>query len=82
MLEASVNCLALADEATLPHLRAVTLDFILSHHLAVMACPAYATLNRQQLHLIATQACAQHARVTDLMLQLAAQSRAGPSESS
>lgn len=77
-----MSCLALADEATLPHLRAVALDFILSHHMAVMACPAYASLNREQLHLIATQACAQHARVTDLILQLAAQSRAAPSESS
>lgn len=81
VVEASVNCLALADEATLPYLRAVALDFILSHHMAVMACPAYASLNRQQLHLIATQACTQHARVTDLVLQLAAQSRATPSES-
>ncbi|KAK9817485.1 hypothetical protein WJX74_003052 [Apatococcus lobatus] len=81
VVEASVSCLALADEAALPHLKAVALDFILSNHAAVMACSAYSTLNRQQLHLIASQACAQHARMTDLVMQLAAQSRAKPPES-
>lgn len=71
-----MRCLALADEAALPHLRAVALDFILSNHAAVMACPAYATLSRAQLHLIASQACSQHARMNEMLQKLIIQSKA------
>lgn len=75
VIEASVNCLAIADEATLPHLKAVALDFIMTHHAAVMACPAYASLSTSQLHLIASEACAQHSHMNNLLHKLAVQSR-------
>lgn len=52
--------LGFAVDNGLDHLRAVALDYVIHHHAAAAATPAYAHLGREPLALIAAEACALH----------------------
>lgn len=59
--------LALADDSGLSHLRAVALDFIVTHHDAVCTTSNYAALSRDQIALVAEEACALHAKMVQML---------------
>ena len=73
--------LALADDSGLAHLRAVALDFIVNHHESVRATPGYAALSRDQVLLIADEACALHGKMVRLLRSMSRDGQALPEPS-
>ncbi|EIE27207.1 PCMT-domain-containing protein [Coccomyxa subellipsoidea C-169] len=71
--EAAAALLGLADEAGLPHLRAVALDFVVQHFPAVSATPAWAALPRSAADAVAAEAAARFKHSVDIMRGMAAQ---------
>ncbi|KAL6780621.1 hypothetical protein ACKKBF_B12430 [Auxenochlorella protothecoides x Auxenochlorella symbiontica] len=55
--------LTLADDSGLGHLRSVALDYIITHYDAVAQQPAFAALSKEQVAMVAREACALHGRV-------------------
>jgi hypothetical protein len=78
--DAAAALLGLADEAGLPHLRAVALDFVIAHFPAVAATPAWAALPRGCADAVAAEACARFGHALGLMRGLAAREKAGVGE--
>jgi len=67
----AASFLALAEENGLPHLLAVSLDFILHQFPAVAQTQAYEELSKQQVDLIAKHACGQHSLVRAALKEVA-----------
>ncbi|KAK9807068.1 hypothetical protein WJX72_012529 [[Myrmecia] bisecta] len=70
--ETAAGLLALADEADLPHLKAVALDFIVRHFPLVSSTSAYAALSKRQADLVAAEACQVSKRMEGLLKQMVA----------
>jgi hypothetical protein len=70
--------MGLADEADLPHLRAVALDFIVHNFPAVSATAAWAQLPRSCADVVTADAAARFKRALGLMHSMNAQYKAGP----
>lgn len=71
--EAAAALLGLADEAGLPHLRAVALDFVVRHFPEVSATAAWAQLPRSCADAVASEAAGRFRHAVDLMRSMAAQ---------
>lgn len=71
--EAAAALLGLADEAGLPHLRAVALDFVVQHFPAVSATAAWAALPRSAADAVAAEATARFKHSVEIMRGMAAQ---------
>lgn len=57
--ETAASLLALAHNQQLPHLQSVAVDFVVSHHNIVSSTDAYASLSRDQINVVASEACRQ-----------------------
>ena len=66
-VEAAASLLALADDAGLPHLRAVALDLVVCHYEEVEKTESYAALSRDQVAAVAAEACHQVNRAKALL---------------
>lgn len=65
--EAAVTLLALAEDQSLPHLKAVALDFMIHHFEQVRATEAYAALSKEHVDCIAQGACRELQRTKEVI---------------
>lgn len=73
LADAAAALLAIADDNGLGHLRAVALDWIVHHYDAVAHTESYHNLSREQVALVAEEACRLHAAMIKHIQRMADQ---------